>query len=77
VVEGQPVSVVFGYRKGFREAVVLRDQALKVGFVGTATSFDQCGRLRVSLDNVISPKVGREMQAEARPVGLKPVLVGR
>ena len=77
LVEGQPVAVVFGYPTTFDDAVALRDKALRVGFVGTATGFDQCGRLRVALANVPSPKVGREIQAEARLVELFPVLVGR
>ena len=44
--------------------------------MGTATGFDQCGRLRVALTGVPSPKVGREMQDEAGPVRLFPVIVG-
>lgn len=76
VREGQPVAVVFGYPDSYAQAVALRDSVVKVGFVGTATGFDQCGRLRVALTGVPSPKIGREMQVEARPVGLYPVIVG-
>ena len=76
--EGQPAAVVFGYPDSYEESIALRDRALKVGFEGTATGFDQCGRLRVALTGVRvpSPKVGREIQDEARPVGLFPVIVG-
>ena len=76
VREGQRVAVVFGYPGSYADAVALRDRALEVGFVGTATGLDQCGRLRVALTGVPSPQVGREMQDEAGPVRLFPVIVG-
>ena len=76
VREGQPVAVVFGYPGSYAAAVALRGRAPEVGFVGTATGFDHCGWLRVALTGVPSPRVGREMQDEARPVRLFPVIVG-
>jgi|APDOM4702015248_1054824.scaffolds.fasta_scaffold161108_2 hypothetical protein len=69
-----PVDVVFGRFDTPDAADALRDRALAVGFVGTKTLADGCGRYKVVLTGVPSIEVGREIQAEAAPVQLAPRL---
>jgi hypothetical protein len=73
-VEGQKVDVVFGRFATLRESLALRDKALSVGFSGTESVPDGCGRIDVRIHGIESIKVGKEIQAEAATVGLKPWL---
>ena len=70
-----PVVVVFGRASTYAAAAALRDDVVKVGFVGTRVGFDQCGRLRVQL-GAPSLTVARQIQAEARPVPLAASIQG-
>jgi hypothetical protein len=73
-VEGQKVDVVFGRFDTLRESIALRDRALSVGFQGTEAVPDDCGRVVVRIHGIKSIKVGKEIQAEAATVDLKPDL---
>ena len=73
-VEGQPIAVVFGRTDDPLSAMALRDRALEVGFTGTESVPDGCGRWKVLVGGVPSIAVGREVVDEARTVGLAPTL---
>jgi hypothetical protein len=73
-VEGQPVEVVFGRADDPVSADQLRDKALSVGFKGTESVPDGCGRWKVVLQGVPSLDVAREVQDEAHTVGLRPTV---
>jgi hypothetical protein len=64
------IIAVFGYFDSEQEAVVARDRALEVGFIGTETAPDGCGRVRVAVGGITTLEVGREFAAQARDVGL-------
>jgi hypothetical protein len=69
----EPTLVVFGRSTSYAKAVALRDRALGAGFQGTTIAPDRCARLRVQV-TAPSPRVGREIRAEAHTVGLDPTL---
>ena len=73
-VEGQRVLVVFGYRDTYPEAILLRNRALAVGFLGMEAAQDGCGRVRVFVDDVPTIAVGEEVIREAGTVDLEPTL---
>jgi len=64
------IDAVFGYFDSEREAAVLRDRALEVGFIGTEMSWNGCGRVRVAVGGIPTLEVGHELAEEARGVGL-------
>lgn len=64
------IVAVFGYFDSERDAVVLRDRALEVGFTGTELAWDGCGRVRVAVGGITTLEVGREFAEQARGVGL-------
>jgi hypothetical protein len=64
------IIAVFGYFDSEQEAVVLRDRALEVGFVGTELEPDGCGRVRVAVGGITTLTVGREFAEQASGVGL-------
>jgi hypothetical protein len=70
---GEETLVVFGRTSSFAEARALQARAIEVGFQGTDIGPDACARLRVHVQ-VKSPKIGRELQAEAKTVNLHPTL---
>lgn len=72
--EGEGLEVVFGHLSSLREATDLQARALKVGFQGTQVTHDGCGRYKVAIPGVPSIKVGEEIIAEARSVGLEATL---
>jgi len=73
-IEGQKVDVVFGRFDTLGESIPLRDRALSVGFQGTEAVPDGCGRFVVRIHGIDSITVGKEIQAEAATVDLKPGL---
>ena len=68
------IDAVFGYFDGEREATVLRDRALEVGFAGTTLAWNGCGRVRVAVGGIPTLEVGREFAEQARGVGLEVTL---
>ena len=73
-VEGQPVAVVFGRADDPMTANELRDRALSVGFKGTESVPDGCGRWKVVLENLPSVDIARQIQDEAHKVDLEPTI---
>lgn len=73
-VEGKPVDIVFGRFDDPVTARELGDRVLAVGFLGTETIADGCGRWKVVLEDVPSVEIGREIQEEAATVDLEPTL---
>lgn len=68
------IEAVFGYRESELEARALRDRALAVGFVGTESERDACGRARVFLRGIPTLEVGREFVEQARAAGFEVTL---
>jgi len=64
------VDAVFGYFESEVEAVEVRERALEVGFTGTETEWNGCGRVRVAVGPFPSLEVGEEFVEQARGVGL-------
>lgn len=62
------IDAVFGYVSTEQEALVLRDRALEVGFVGTDFAWNGCGRIRVFVPGIPTLEVGREFVEQARSV---------
>ena len=73
-VEGEPVDVVYGRFDSRVEAAELLERVLTVGFTGTETLFDACGRWKVVLEGVPSLEIARGVQEEAATVDLEPTL---
>lgn len=73
-VEEGEIEAVFGRFESEWKAVELRDQALAVGFVGTETIRDACGRMKVVLPGIPSLAVGREFAEQARTAGFEVTL---
>jgi hypothetical protein len=63
------IDAVFGYFDSERDAVVMRDNALGVGFVGTEMAWNGCGRVRVAVGGIPTLEVGREFVEQARGAG--------
>jgi hypothetical protein len=72
--DGEGLEVVFGHIASLGEAADLQAKALRVGFQGTQVTHDGCGRYKVAIPGVPSIKVGEEIIAEARSVGLEATL---
>jgi hypothetical protein len=68
------IDAVFGYFESEREARVLRDRALAVGFQGTELEQDGCGRVRVAVGGIPTLEVGRVFVEQARSVGFEVTL---
>jgi len=68
------IDAVFGYFDSEGEALVLRDQALEVGFQGTEVQWNGCGRIRVAVGGISTLEIGRELVEEARGVGFEVTL---
>lgn len=68
------IDAVFGYFDSEREAVLLRDRALEVGFLGTEIQWNGCGRVRVGVGGIPTLDVGRQLAEEAHAVGLEVTL---
>jgi hypothetical protein len=73
-LEGQPADIVYGRFDDPVAAADLLERVLAVGFAGTVLQFDACGKWQVLLEDVPSVEIAREVQAEARAVGLEPTL---
>ena len=67
--EDGDIDAAFGYFDSEGEAVVMRDRALGVGFVGTELEWNSCGRVRVAVGGIPTLEVGRAFVEEARSVG--------
>ena len=72
--DGKGLEVVFGHVASLGEATDLQARALEVGFQGTQVTHDGCGRYKVAIPGVPSIKIGEEIIAEARSVGLEATL---
>ena len=68
------IEAVFGYFDSEREAVVMRDRALSVGFQGTELERNGCGRVRVAVSGIPTLDVGRDFVEEARAAGFEVTL---
>jgi len=68
------IDAVFGYFDTALEAAEMRDRALEVGFVGTETTWNGCGRARVAVGGIPTLAVGQEFVEQARTVGLEVTL---
>ncbi len=64
------IEAVFGYFDTERDAVVVRDRALAVGFVGTEMAWNGCGRVRVAVGGIPTLEVGRAFAEQAQTVGM-------
>ncbi|HUG65797.1 MAG TPA: hypothetical protein VMK83_11315 [Gaiellaceae bacterium] len=71
---GGDIDAVFGYFDTEHEAVVVRDRALEVGFIGTEMAWNGCGRVRVAVGGIPTLEVGREFAEQARGVGFEVTL---
>jgi hypothetical protein len=68
------LEVVFGYFDSQVRAQALLDRVLSVGFKGSVIERNACGRVKVAVHGIPTVKVGDEVMAEARGVGLRPTL---
>jgi len=68
------LEVVFGRTDSPTAAATLLDRVLAVGFKGSEVEPDGCGRWKVAVHGIPTLKVGGEVMAEARSVGLHPTL---
>ena len=71
--DGQ-LEVVFGRFESQSDASTALTRVLAVGFKGSQIEPDGCGLLKVTVHGIPTLKVGGEVVAEARSVGLKPSL---
>ena len=68
------LEVVFGRLESPTDASTLLTRVLSAGFKGSQIEPDGCGLLKVTVHGISTLKVGSEVIAEARSVGLKPSL---
>jgi hypothetical protein len=65
---------IVGYFDDEREAEEVREHALEVGFTGTKTAWNACGRLRVAVGGIPTLAVGKAFVEEAHRVGFEVTL---
>jgi hypothetical protein len=68
------LEVVFGRFESAADASDLLQRVLAAGFKGSQVEPDGCGQLKVVVHGIQTLKVGGEVLAEARSVGLVPAL---
>jgi hypothetical protein len=68
------LEAVFGRFDSQWRAGQLRDRALAVGFQGTETKRDACGRVKVYLPGITTLEVGRAFAEQARGAGFEVTL---
>jgi len=68
------LEVVFARFESLADAAALRDRVLAAGFKGSEIEADGCGRWKVAVHGIPTLKVGSEVMAEARSVGISPTL---
>jgi hypothetical protein len=73
-VEGEPVDLVFGRFDDPVSAADFVTRVVAVGFIGTESAADGCGRWKVVLENVPSIELAAQIQEEAATVDLHPQL---
>ena len=73
-VAGTNVRVVVGYADSYPKAVAMRERARRAGLLDVETSQDDCGRLRVFVDDVASIETAQALLADARASGLSPTV---
>ena len=73
-VAGRSVRVVLGYVDSYPKAITLRERARRAGLVEVENSQDDCGRLRVFVDDVPSIDVAQSLLVDARAAGLSPAV---
>lgn len=65
------IDAVFGSFASERQALRLRDRALRAGFQGIAAERDACGRVEVAVHGIPTLAVGRALVQEARSAGFR------
>ena len=73
-VPGEPVDLVWGRFDDPVSSAEFAEQVISVGFKGTESLGDGCGRWKVVLEDVPSIEIAREVQAEAATVDLSPTI---
>ena len=73
-VAGRSVRVVLGYVDSYPKAVTMRERARRAGLLDVENSQDDCGRLRVFVDDVASIEVAQALLVDARAAGLNPAV---
>jgi len=68
------LEVVFARFGSLTDADALLDRVLAAGFKGSQVEPDGCGRWKVAVHGIPTLQVGSEVMAEARSVGLSPML---
>ena len=68
------LEVVFGYFDSETRAIPFLRRVLGAGFKGSLIERNACGRVKVAVHGIPTIKVGEEVIAEARSVGLKATL---
>jgi hypothetical protein len=68
------LEVVFGRFDSLTDAAALLNRVVAAGFEGSQVEPDGCGRWKVTVHGIPTLKVGAEVMAEARSVGLNPTL---
>jgi hypothetical protein len=68
------LELVYGRFETSAAATELRDDVVRVGFVGTEVRRDACGEWKVVYDGIDDYATGASVVAEARRVGLDPRL---
>lgn len=72
--DGEPIRAVFGRFARARDAEALLARVREVGYASARAEPDGCGLVRVGVHGVTSLEGGRDLQREARTVGLEPLL---
>lgn len=65
------LEVVFGRFESAADASALLERVLAVGFKGSQVEPDGCGLLKVDVHGIPTLKVGEEVVAEAKSVGIE------
>ncbi len=73
-VPGADVRVVIGYADSYPAAEAMRSRAGTAGLEATEVGRDECGRLRVFVDDVTTGEASRRLAARAESAGLEPTV---
>ena len=73
-VPGAGVRVVIGYADSYPAAEAMRSRAVAAGLEAAEVGRDECGRLRVLVDDVATGEASRGLAARAESAGLEPTV---
>jgi hypothetical protein len=73
-VPGAGVRVVIGYADSYPAAEAMRSRAVAAGLEAAEVGRDECGRLRVLVDDVATGEASRRLAARAESAGLEPTV---